>query len=126
MRSVSLTVAAVLLCGLELVACRKVERSSGVDLAREVATQIRERPRVQLFVKLAGEEATKEELDLRHRIEERIEQQNIGRLISSGSGSGFMDVTVEVENTADAISQLRKVLQSFGLLKRSSFKVIAM
>jgi segregation and condensation protein A len=56
-------------------------------------------------------------------IEDRIEQAHIGRLISSGSNSGYLNVTVEVDNTADSIAKLRTILQNAGALNRSSLKV---
>lgn len=94
------------------------------NLVRDVASQVKTRPRVQMSIRLRGEEPTPEELDLRRQIEQRIEQDNVGRLVSTGAAAGYMDVTVEVENTADAIDQLRKIALDFEILRQTSFKVM--
>jgi hypothetical protein len=94
------------------------------NLVRDVASQVKTRPRVQMSIRLRGEEPTAEELDLRRQLEQRIEQENIGRLVSSGAGSGSMDVVVEVEKTADAIDALRKIALDYEILRQTSFKVI--
>jgi hypothetical protein len=108
---------------LLLVACGKNETSSTVDLVKTIATESRTKPRVEVSVKMTGEQPAPEDLALQKTIEDRIEQAHIGRLISSGSDSGYLNVTVEVDNTADAIAKLRTILQTAGALNRSSFKV---
>jgi hypothetical protein len=82
------------------IACDKGGNSSTVDLIKTVATEARLKT-----------------------IEDRVEKARIGRLVSSGTEAGFMNVVVEVDNTATAISQLRKEAQEVGVLERSSFKV---
>src|SRR5688572_1573022 len=62
---------------------------SATEIAREVTTGMRSRARVQVSVKASAEDPGQEDLDLRKKIEDRIEQQNIGRLVSSGGGAGF-------------------------------------
>jgi len=74
-------------------------------------------------VKLNGEQPTPDEIVLQKTIEDRIEQAHIGRLVSSGTNAGFINVTVEVANSADGIAKLRSILQTSGVLNRSSFKV---
>ena len=106
-----------------LLACGKNETSSTVDLVKTIATESRTKPRVEVSVKLNGEQPVPEELALQKTIEDRIEEAHIGRLISSGSNAGYVNVTVEVDNTADAIAKLRTILQNAGALSRSSFKV---
>jgi hypothetical protein len=106
-----------------LLACGKNETSSTVDLVKTIATESRTKPRVEVSVKLNGEQPVPEDLALQKTIEDRIEQAHIGRLISSGSNAGYLSITVEVDNTADAIAKLRTILQNAGALNRSSFKV---
>jgi hypothetical protein len=108
---------------LILFACGKNETSSTVDLVKTIATESRTKPHVEVSVKLNGEQPVPEELALQKTIEDRIEQAHIGRLISSGSNAGYLNVTVEVDNTADAIAKLRTILQNVGALNRASFKV---
>ncbi len=107
---------------LTLFACKN-ETSSTVDLVKTIATESRTRPHIEVSVKLNSEEPTPDDLALQKTIEDRIEQAHIGRLVSSGSNAGFFNVTVEVDNSADAITKLRSVLQTAGVLNRSSFKV---
>lgn len=111
----------VALAGLLLLACGG---DNPTNLVRDVATEVKDKPRVQLIVRIAGEQPTPEELQLRRSLEDRIDNERIGRLVSSGAGSGQMDIVVEVDNTADAITQLRKIVLDAGVLKQSSFKVM--
>jgi hypothetical protein len=104
-----------------LAACAKSEGT--IDLVKNIATEARTKPRVEVMVKMSGEQAAPEDLALQKSIEDRIEQAHVGRLISSGNESGFMRITVEVDNTADSIAKMRKVLQTLGVLERASFKV---
>lgn len=108
---------------LALFACGKNETSSTVDLVKTIATESRTKPRVEVSVKMNEEQATPDDLALQKTIEDRVEQAHIGRLVSSGSNSGSINITVEVDNTADAIAKLRTILQNAGALNRSSFKV---
>ena len=108
------------------LACRTDEAGvqAPAEIVREVTTGIRAEPRVQLSVKASAEEPTSEDLDLRRRIEERIEQENIGRLVSSGGGAGYVDIVVDVENTAEAIPRMQAMLRDMEIARHSSFKVI--
>ncbi|HSP15270.1 MAG TPA: hypothetical protein VLV78_11010 [Thermoanaerobaculia bacterium] len=115
-RARSVVVAVMLL----LAGCGK---ESTVGLIRDVATEARPKPRVQIMIRASAEEATPQDLELLRSIEDRIERANIGRLISSGSAAGYLHLTIEVEKTADAIERLRRVLQSAGVLDRASFRV---
>jgi hypothetical protein len=109
---------------LLVVACQRESRKAAQEVIGEVTSGLREKHRVQVSVKASAEDPTPEDLELRKSIETRIEQENIGRIVSSGAGAGFIDITVEVENTAVAIPRLRSVLQAAGALSRSSFKVL--
>ena len=117
----------VLLPSLILVlACGGTEPGvqSATEIAREVTTGMRTKARVQVSVKASAEEPTQEDLELRKKIEDRIEQDNIGRLVSAGGGAGFIDITVEVENTADAIDKIQEIVRSLDVAREASFKVL--
>jgi predicted TIM-barrel enzyme len=105
------------------MACAKNE-SSTVDLIKNVAAEARSKPRVQVMIRMAGDAATPDELELQRSIEDRIERAHIGRLVGSGSEAGYMNVTIEVETTAKAITELRAVLRDAGVESRSSFKIL--
>ena len=104
-----------------LAACGKEK----TDLIRDVAANIRTKPRVEMSVKLDHDEPTPADLALQKSLEDRVERQNVGRLVNSGAKPGQIFVTVEVEQTADAIEKLRKIASSAGVLDRASFRVIA-
>jgi len=106
---------------LLLIGCAKSEKPA--DLVRDVASEVRTKPRIEVSVKLDQEEPSPAEIGLQRSIEDRIERENVGRLISSGTRAGYLFITVEVEQTADSIEKLRNVLRSAGVLERSSFKV---
>lgn len=97
---------------------------SATEIAREVTTGMRTKARVQVSVKASAEEPTQEDLDLRKKIEDRIEQANIGRLVSAGGGAGFIDITIEVDNTADAIDKIQAIVRSLDVARETSFKVL--
>jgi hypothetical protein len=107
------------------IACGKGENSSTVDLIKTVVTEARTKARVVISVKMAADQPTPDDLALLKTIEDRIEKAHIGRLVNSGTEAGFMNVVVEVDNTADAITRLRKEAQGVGVLERASFKVLS-
>lgn len=111
---------------LLLFACgrNEVGIQPATEIVREVTTGIRTNARVQVSVKASAEEPTAEDLAMRKNLEDRIEQENIGRLVSSSGGAGFVDVVVEVENTADAIARIQEILKSMDAARDASFKVI--
>lgn len=104
-----------------LAACGKDDPTT---LVRDVATEVKDKPRVQMIVKIATEQPSAEDLKLRTSLEDRVDNERIGRLISSGGGSGQMDITLEVDNTADGIAKLRAIALDAGVLKQTSFKVL--
>ena len=97
---------------------------SATEVARELATGLRETYRVQVSVKASAEDPTPEDLALRKRIEDAIEQQNIGRLVAASGGSGQIEVVVEVENTAEAIPKLQEIVKELGVERAASYKVV--
>jgi hypothetical protein len=113
--------AGITLFVLALAACGKSEGT--IDLVKTVASEARTKPRVEMDVKTSGEVATPTDLALQKTIEDRIEQAHIGRIVSTGTEAGYLKIVVEVENTADAITELRRISQTAGVLNRSSFKV---
>jgi hypothetical protein len=109
---------------LVVCACSKSERMSTADLVKQVATEVRTKLRVQVMIRASADEPTAADQALLRSIEDAIERRNVGRLVSSGTEAGYLFVTVEVENTADATTTLRSILKDAGVLKRSSLKMI--
>jgi AMMECR1 domain-containing protein len=109
---------------LSVVACAKSERMPVSDLVKQVAADARTKLRVQVTIRASADEATTADKALLRSLEDAIERQKVGRLVSSGTQPGEMFITVEVENTADAIATLQSILQKAGVRDRASFKVI--
>lgn len=110
---------------LALTACAKSdEKSAAIDLIDQVATEVREKPWVQMLIRVAGETPTDEELQLQRSIEDAIETERIGRLTASGTQPGYIFVTVEAESSADAIEKLRAIALSKGVIGDTSFRVL--
>jgi hypothetical protein len=108
-----------------LLGCARGERSSVVGLVKDVSASARPKNLVKVSIHTGAEQPRKEDDALLRSIESAIENEKIGRLVNSGAEPGYIFVTVEVENTADAIASLRSILVKAGVLKGSSFKVIA-
>jgi hypothetical protein len=106
---------------LVLAACSETP----TQVVEEVSRGLRPAYRVEVSLKASAEEPTPEDLALRRRIEDRIEQENIGRLVSASGGSGTMEIVVEVENTAEAIPKIQALLREFGVFRDAGFKVVA-
>jgi len=116
-----LLLAAVLI----LAACgTKEDSNAAVDLIDQVATEVRERPRVQMLIRIAGETPTAEELQLQRSIEDAIETERIGQLTASGTQPGYIFVTVEADSSADAIEKLRAIALSKEVVGDTSFRVL--
>ena len=108
---------------LLLAACSKSEKPA-VDLIHDVASEVKTKPRVEVSIRLDHEQPLPADLDLQKSLEDRVERENVGRLVSSGTKPGYIYLTVEVEQTADAIAKLQQMLRSAGVIDRASFRVI--
>ena len=64
-----------------------------------------------------------EELKIRRGVEEAIEREHVGTIIRTQSDIGHMDLTIEVSSTVEAIPRIRAILDSAGVVKRSSIIV---
>lgn len=107
---------------LLLIGCAKAEKPA-TDLIHDVASEVSTKPRIEMDVRLPQDEPAPADLALQRSIEDRIEREHVGRLVASGTGPGFLYITVEVEQTANAIETLRRVARDAGVLERTSFKV---
>lgn len=59
--------------------------------------------------------AQADELSLRHKFQDEVEQRGIGTDLGGGSGLGEMDLSVEVSDATLGISKLRKLAQDLGV-----------
>jgi hypothetical protein len=102
----------------------KEDSNSAADLIDQVATEVREKPRVQMLIRIAGETPTAEELQLQRSIEDAIESERIGQLTASGTQPGYIFVTVEADSSADAIEKLRAIALAKEVIGDTSFRVL--
>ena len=58
--------------------------------------------------------ATKQELETRDKIGRIISERQIGKVIRSGTGMGWMDIVVEVEEKESARSAIQKIISEIS------------
>lgn len=109
-----------------LAACGKSEVTAedAEKAVRETLSAVQEKDTVKIQVRLEKTEMpTAEELELRRKIEEAVEKEGIGRVTVADAGAGHLDISVEVDSTADAVPRIRDLLETFGVLERSTVSV---
>ncbi|HET8774536.1 MAG TPA: hypothetical protein VFP80_12110 [Thermoanaerobaculia bacterium] len=109
-----------------LAACGKSEVTAedAEKAVRETLSAVQEKDTVKIQVRLEKTEMpAAEELELRRKIEEAIEKEGIGRVTVADAGVGHIDISVEVDSTADAVPRIRDLLETFGVLERSTVSV---
>ena len=111
----------ILLAALLLAACGRSEHP--LDTVHQTIDEARTKPRVQIQIRLEAIDPSPADLQLQHTIEDRIEREHIGRVVSSGSTPGAMNITVEVDETVKSIDKIRRLLRETGVVNRSSVKI---
>ncbi len=114
------------LCLLLLLACGKSEVTAedAEKVVRETLAEARTKDVVKIQVRLEKSEMpSAQDLELRRKIEEAIEREAIGRIVVADAGVGHIDISVEVSSTADAVPRLRDLLETFGVLDRSTVSI---
>jgi hypothetical protein len=111
-----------------VLACRQnaaaPESSRAPSPIRQTFSEVRIRPLVRVQVRLSGTgPASPAELKARKAVEEKIEQERIGTVVDERADTGFIDFTVQVDDTVTAIPRIRALLQSAGIAERSSVQV---
>jgi hypothetical protein len=118
------SVASVLMIFLLVCACRRSEQNA-LDVVHQAIDDARTKPRVEIQIRLAGSDPpSPADLQLQRAMEDRIEREHIGRVISTGSGPGSMSLEIEVDETVISIGKLRALLHSAGVLNRSTVKIV--
>lgn len=118
--------AVLLLALLGTLACAKSEITAedAEKAVRETLSEAGAKDVVHIRVRLEKTQLpTAEELELRKKIEEAIEKEEIGRVTLADAGVGHIDVSVEVASTADAVPRIRDLLEGLGVLERSVVSV---
>ena len=106
---------------IALAACGK---GAPTDTIRQTIAEARTKPEVQIQIRLVENDVPNADaLALRRRIEDQVEQGHVGTVVSDGSDVGHMDIRVQVDNTVSAIPRIQKILDTNGVLSRSSVKI---
>lgn len=115
----------VALCLLSLGCGRsEVTAEDAEKVVKETIAATRDQQIVKIQIRLERTEMpSAEDLELRRRIEEAIEREGIGRVVVADGGVGHIDISVEVASTADGVPRLRDLLESFGVLERSTVSI---
>ena len=112
---------------LAAVACGGEQHTTTSDAAtvvKETLAAARPKWHVRIRVRLERSELPgADELKLRDAIEERLDAERVGTIIRRGAGTGWMDVEVEVDSTADAVPRIRAILESMELLEKSAIEI---
>jgi diaminopimelate epimerase len=119
MRPIVLLLVLLTACGKSDVTAEDAEK-----VVRETLSEAQEKDVVKIQVRLEKTEMpSAEELDLRRQIEEAIEKEAIGRVTVADAGVGHIDISVEVDSTADAVPRIRDLLETYGVLERSTVSI---
>jgi|GEM_PF-778030 len=74
-----------------------------------------DRSTLRIVFKWPGDDmAGRQALEARDRITRRIVQAGIGRLIRSGTGMGWMDILVEVDNRESARTEIEQIIRELS------------
>ncbi len=66
---------------------------------------------LRILIKWSGDDfASKQDLEIRSKIETLITERGVGRIVSSGTGMGWMDIQVEVRDRANAREAIDQIM----------------
>ncbi len=101
-------------------------KGESADVVKRTIAETRTKPRVNVQIRLDRPELpTADELEQRRKLESDIERQNIGAVLDSQAGTGYMGFTVEVDDTTTSIPRIRILLENAGVLQRSTIKIVS-
>lgn len=112
---------------LLLAACGEtgVTAEDAEKVVKETLSEVREKETVRIQVRLDKTEMPSEQdLELRRKIEEAIDKEGIGNLKVADAGVGYIEINVEVDSTAESVPRIRDLLETFGLLERSTVRIV--
>ena len=66
----------------------------------------------KIIIKWPGDDfASKQDLEIRDKIEKRISEKRLGKIVRSGTGMGWMDIIVEVKAKDSAKSEIAGIIR---------------
>jgi len=104
-------------------ACQR--KDAGVlDAIHQTVDEARTRQKVQIDIRTEKPDASPAELQLQQAIEKQIEQEHVAHVVNDGSGPGYVRINVEVDDKTTSIEKIRRILQTAGVMDRSTVKVL--
>jgi hypothetical protein len=98
--------------------------STAANPIRQAIATAARKPLVRVQLRLAASgPAPPEDMNARRTVEERIERERIGTILDEAGGPGFIDFTVQVDDTVRAIPRIQALLRDAGIAGRSSIQV---
>ena len=68
---------------------------------------------LRIVIRWPGDDfASKQDLEVRNNIERLIAGRSVGKIIRVGTGMGWMDISLEVEDKALARSEIAEIIQA--------------
>jgi hypothetical protein len=114
----------ILAVTLTFAACGGTESAEVNEVVKQSVDALRNKERVVIQVRLEKSELPSDvELAERRRLEEEIEVGRIGRIITTGAGVGYYDITIEVDSSADAVPRIEAMLRAENLRERTTLRV---
>ncbi|MEJ2168839.1 MAG: hypothetical protein P8X90_25265 [Desulfobacterales bacterium] len=70
---------------------------------------------LRLVIKWPGDDmASKQDLELRDKIEQRLVEKNVGNIVRSGTGMGWMDIVLEVSDPDKARPEIKAIVKEIA------------
>jgi hypothetical protein len=99
------------LCILVLVTCSDHDSREGTTTSLSSENTV-EMQTLRLVLKWSGDDyASKEDLETRSRIEDLIAKRGVGQITRVGTGMGWMDIAIKVENKEQAREALQGIIK---------------
>jgi len=68
---------------------------------------------LRLIIKWPGDDsASKQDLALRDKIAQHLVKENVGKILRSGTGMGWMDIVLEVEDPDRARTEIEAIVRA--------------
>jgi hypothetical protein len=83
----------------------------------EPPASIKEDPlkNLRLVIKWPGDDlASKQDLELRDKIEQQLVAKKVGKILRSGTGMGWMDIVLEVDDQSRAREEIKTIVKSIA------------
>ena len=70
---------------------------------------------IQIIIRWPGDDfASKQDLEIRDKIEKRISEKRLGKIVQSGTGMGWMDIIVDIKDTDSAQSEIEGIIREIS------------